>query len=92
MHAINAFTVPLTGSKSYVITVDFGLRLFSSLTMKVFADAWRQIPRNLLEFAAVPDYFEIWEALRDYSNLFDQFQRILVGILIKGQPAAFSSE
>jgi hypothetical protein len=86
MHAINALTVPLPGSKSYVITVDFGLRLFSSLTMKVFADAWRQIPRNLLEFAAVPDYFEIWEALRDYSHLFDQFQRILVGILIKGQP------
>ena len=78
MHTINALTVPLTDSGSYLITVDFGLRLFSSLTVKVFADAWRKLPGNLLEFAGVPDYFEISKALRDESYLFDQFKRILV--------------
>jgi len=81
--SVNAVTLKVDGTEDYIVLIDLGLLLFTSLTATILEDAWRQLPRQLLEFDGVPDYDAVSFAVNKKPGLPLRFGRLLTSALLE---------
>ena len=88
--ATNAITIKPERIDRFFVLFPHGIKLFSSLVMDVVLAGADELPRKATDFAGVPDYFLIHEALSARTDLIERFQQIIVVYLRDAGPYALN--
>jgi hypothetical protein len=81
--SVNAFALRMVDSGHQAIVLDPYLNHFVCLTVDIVFEAWRQLPRDFLNFNAIPDSLAVQVVVRENPAICQQFSRILLELIVR---------